>query len=382
MSNYFNIYFDLESNQEIIKYRKLNKEYVLEAQEAENLIEYGIDENENPFHIIDFNSITEETSAYEAVFIDCISSTDKYEVKVQPIGTYLIDFLNINLNDENDLKNFVFKYGLDNLLWLDKSNILNNCIIYTVSDFDKTFTRFFNSIKKTVSKLQQDFKESITFCFNDSRDKEIDKLNAKQRYFLSFHGCTSNIYFTKTPKLQKYSNGISVNYESFFTTDIDLAEFTTEELINTVSSKNFAFAPSFYSCSRIENALFISFVNLVEAKDFHINKCANCARFFIPASKSNEKYCNNLITDNSSRTCKDVGADKKYKNKVMEDEVTALFSNTGSTLSMRVKRNPDILKYKECYDKWKKSYKTQKQKYLNGELTKDETIEWINNMRR
>lgn len=49
---------------------------------------------------------------------------------------------------------------------------------------------------------------------------------------------------------------------------------------------------------------------------------------------------------------------------------------------MRVKRNPDIPKYKECYDKWKKSYKTQKQKYLNGELTKEETIEWINNMRR
>jgi len=382
MSNYFNIYFNIESNQEIIKYRKIKKEYLLEVQEPEDLIEYGIDESENPYHIIDFKSITEETPAYEAVFIDCISGTNKYEIKVQPIGTCLIDFLNINLKDENDLKRFAFKYGLDNLLWLDKSHILNNCIIYTVSDFDKNFTRFFNSIKNVLSKIQQEFKETITFCFNDSGDNKINKLNPKQRYFLSFHGCDGNIYFTKMPKLQKYSKGISINYDSFFTTDIDLNEFFTEQLINTVSAKDFTFAPSFYSCLRIENALFISFINLLETKEFHINICANCGKFFIPISKSNEIYCDNPLADDPSRTCKVVGADKKYKAKIKDNEIIALIRSTSSTLSMRVKRNPDIIEHEIKYNKWKVNYPIQMKKYQDRKITKDELINWINDVRR
>lgn len=385
MNSKFFIYFDAKENKEIIKYRKLNKEYVLDTNETDLLNEFDIYEEENPYHIIDKEfvaNITEFTPAYEAIFINTASDIEDCEMRVQPIGTFLVDFLNINLDNCSDLKGFVFKYGLDNLLYMDKINTLHTYLTYSVKAFDELFINFFESVKNVISKLQLEFKEAINFCFNDSRDKEINKLNAMQRYFLSFHGCDSNIYFNKIPKFQKYAKGISVDYDSFFNTDISLSEFTTKQLVNKVASKDFSFAPCFYTCSKLENSLFLSFVNLLDVKDLHINKCANCTKFFIPASKSNEKYCNNLIAGDSSRTCKDVGADKKYKNKVKEDEVTALFSNTGSTLSMRVKRNPDISKYKECYDKWKKSYKAQKQKYLNGELTKDETIEWINNMRR
>lgn len=377
-SNFF-IYFDLKNEKEIMKYRRLCKNYILDSNEPELLEEFQIQDDENPYHIIAPNEIKDYTPAYEAIFVNSLNDLD---IKIQPIGTFLIDFLNINLDNSYDLKSFAFKYGLDNLLYLDKLNIFNTYTTYTVSDFDRLFDDFFNSIKNQLSKLQQEFKDTINFCFNDSGDTEINKLNAKQKYYLSFHGCDGKILFTRTNKFRKYSNGISIDYESFFDTDINLSKYTQKQLIYAVASKDFAFTPYSYNCSKLENILFVSFVNLLDTTDLHINTCANCGKFFIPISKSNEKYCDNLITSDSSRTCKDVGADKKYKNKVKEDEVTALFSNTGSTLSMRVKRNPDIPKYKECYDKWKKSYKTQKQKYLNGELTKEETIEWINNMRR
>lgn len=382
MNNKFCIYFDLEANQEIIKHRKLNKEYILEADEPELLIEYQIDEDENPFHIIDFESITEDTPAYEAIFFNSVNGVEYFETKVQPIGTYLIDFLNINLTNDSDLKKFAFKYGVDNFLHLDDSNILNSCIICTVNDFDRMFTRFFKSIKNEIAKLQLEFKEAITFCFNDFGNKEINKLNPKQRYFLSFHGCDGNIYFTKTPKFQKYSKGIAIDYEAFFDTDIHLSKFTTEQLIDAVSSKDFAFAPSFYICPKLENALFISFVNLLETKDLHINNCANCGKFFIPNSKSNEIYCDNPLLDDPSRTCKVVGADKKYKAKIKDDEIISLIRTTSSTLSMRVKRNPDIKEHKTKYNKWKVDYPIQMKKYQDGKVTKDELINWINDIRR
>ena len=49
---------------------------------------------------------------------------------------------------------------------------------------------------------------------------------------------------------------------------------------------------------------------------------------------------------------------------------------------MRVKRNPDIKEHENKYNAWKEVYPIQMQKYKNGEITKDELINWINNVRR
>ena len=103
---------------------------------------------------------------------------------------------------------------------------------------------------------------------------------------------------------------------------------------------------------------------------------------FIPTSKSNEVYCDNPLVDDSSRTCKVVGADKKYKAKIKDNEIITLIRSTSSTLSMRVKRNPDIKEHKIKYDKWKISYPVQMKKYQDRKITKDEFINWINDVRR
>ena len=355
MNNSFFIYFDLKDNKEIIKYRPLNKKFV---------------------------DGTDITPSYEAIFINNDNDLEDYKMRIQPIGTFLLDFLNINLAHCSDLKSFAFKYGLDFFLYLDKLNSLHTYLTYSVAEFDELFVKFFEAAKNTISKMQLEFKEIINFCFNDSGDDDINKLNAKQRYFLSYHGCDSGTYFTKVPKFQKYSKGISVDYDSFFTTDIGLPEFTTKKLISNVASVDFTFAPSFYACAKLENVLFLSFINLLETRDLHINKCANCGRLFIPSSKSNEKYCDTPLEDDSSRTCKDVGADKKYKAKLKDNEIISLIRNTTSTLSMRVKRNPDIKEHQKKYNKWKIDYPIQMKKLQDGEITKDELLNWINSVRR
>lgn len=355
MNNKSFIYFDIKENKEIIKYRKLDEKFV---------------------------EATDITPSYESVFINTENDIDDYELIIQPIGTLLLDFLNISLDNCYNLKTFAFKYGIDNLLYMDKKNILHTYLTYPVKEFNQLFIEFFESVKNSISRLQLEFKEIIEFCFNDSGDKKINKLNPKQRYFLSFHGCDNGIYYTKQPKFQKYSKGISLDYDSFFNRDIELEQYTNNKLIQAVSSKEFVFAPSFYSCSKIENVLFLSFINLIEITDLHINICANCGKFFIPTSKSNEKYCSYKLNDGSGRTCKDVGADRKYKAKIKDDEINSLIRNISSTLSMRVKRNPDIVEHKTKYDNWKENYPIQIKKFQNNEITKDELINWINDARR
>lgn len=57
--------------------------------------------------------------------------------------------------------------------------------------------------------------------------------------------------------------------------------------------------------------------------NFVINKCENCGRLFIPATTNNnpyqkarneQKYCNNLYLD-TGKTCKEIGATNKHKEK-------------------------------------------------------------------
>ena len=379
MRGNFFIYFDLKSNLEIIKYRKLMKEYILESDDKELLDDCCINEDENPYHIVDAKLINEYPDINKKIFINTLLEMDTI---VQPIGTFFIDFLNVNLNSVNSLMDFVFKYGLDLILNMDKLNILKSYECYSEDKFEITFNKLHSSLKDALVKIQNNFKESVQFCFQDSGDKEINLLDAKRRYFLSFNKAFGGLHARYLAKLQPYSKNIQTNFTSFYDTNVKLENYEQSELIEKVAAKDFAFVPFSYDCLKLENALFISFINLLDTNNLNINTCINCGKLFIPSSKSNEKYCNNPLSIDSSRTCKDVGADKKYKEKIKDDEIISLIRSTSSTLSMRVKRNPDINVHEKKYNNWKKNYPTQMKRYQNKEITKDELINWINDIRR
>ena len=112
MNNKSFIYFDIKENKEIIKYRKLDEKFV---------------------------EATDITPSYESVFINTENDIDDYELIIQPIGTLLLDFLNISLDNCYNLKTFAFKYGIDNLLYMDKKNILHTYVTYPVKEFNQLF---------------------------------------------------------------------------------------------------------------------------------------------------------------------------------------------------------------------------------------------------
>lgn len=379
MKGNFFIYFDLKSNLEVIKYRKLMKEYILESDDKELLDDCCIDEDENPYHIVDAKLINEYPDISKKIFINTFLEMNTI---VQPIGTFFIDFFNVDLNSVNSLMDFVFKYGLDLILNMNKSNILKSYECYSEDEFEITFNKLHSSLKDALVKIQNNFKESVQFCFQDSGDKEINLLDAKRRYFLSFNKAFGGIHARYLAKLQPYSENIQTNFTSFYDTSVKLENYEQSELIEKVAARDLAFIPFSYDCLKLENALFISFINLLDTNNLNINTCINCGKLFIPSSKSNEKYCNNPLSIDSSRTCKDVGADKKYKEKIKDDEIISLIRSTSSTLSMRVKRNPDIDVHEKKYNNWKKNYPAQMKRYQNKEITKDELINWINDIRR
>ena len=81
---------------------------------------YNIDVETNPFHIINRKNlrILYKDVELTKIFIDYDS---EFDIKTQPIGKFLLDFINIDLSDYSDLKDFVFQYGFDILRNYDKT---------------------------------------------------------------------------------------------------------------------------------------------------------------------------------------------------------------------------------------------------------------------
>ena len=82
-------------------------------------------------------------------------------------------------------------------------------------------------------------------------------------------------------------------------------------------------AEEVYELENTAEQIFFELFKVIQ-NSFVINKCENCGRLFIPATNNNnnpyqkarndQKYYNNLYL-NTGKTCKEIGASNKHKEK-------------------------------------------------------------------
>ena len=122
--------------------------------------------------------------------------------------------------------------------------------------------------------------------------------------------------------------------------------------------------------------VIISFNQVLQSNKKVIKRCDNCGKFFIPISKSNEIFCDNLY-GTTNKTCKQVGAAISYNNKLKKDDVQRKYRSTYSNWCMLVKRYPDIESYKLNFEIWKKEAKKFKDDIKKGLSTNDDFLDWL-----
>ncbi|MBQ2937274.1 MAG: hypothetical protein IJE05_00075 [Clostridia bacterium] len=95
-----------------------------------------------------------------------------------------------------------------------------------------------------------------------------------------------------------------------------------EEIVKIMKEKKIV-AEEVYELENTEEQIRFELFKVIQ-NNFVINKCENCGRLFIPVTSSNnpnqkgrndQKYCNNLYK-NTGKTCKQIGALNKQKQKV------------------------------------------------------------------
>ena len=114
---------------------------------------------------------------------------------------------------------------------------------------------------------------------------------------------------------------------------------------------------------------------------YRFKRCKNCGRFFIPFSRSDELYCNQISPQDGSRTCKQYGTDRLWYDKLKKDEAAKLARNIYMQKQMLVKRNSDIVEYRKAFERFKVEKKQWEKDVKDGCKTREEYIAWLNSFK-
>lgn len=127
-----------------------------------------------------------------------------------------------------------------------------------------------------------------------------------------------------------------------------------------------------YSVSTIHDMLELEFTKMLEY-DIRLHKCKICGRYFIIKGNYVSDFCNR-VREGNTRTCQQIGAQRKYDERLKTDEAVALFRKYYKRYYARTKVNqikPD--KFRE----WNYKACEMRDRCQNGEITPQEFEEWL-----
>ena len=138
----------------------------------------------------------------------------------------------------------------------------------------------------------------------------------KQKEYLIY---TTHALFLDTKFKTKYICDTELSFEE--------RRLDVEKIVEIIKEKHIV-AEEVYELQNAEEQIRFELFKVIQ-NNFTINKCENCGRLFIPSTTSNnpnqkgrndQKYCNNLYLD-TGKTCKEIGAIYKQKEKVQNSSI-------------------------------------------------------------
>lgn len=319
------------------------------------------------------------------------------------LGTLLLKFVNYDFTDFNCFVEFVQEYGVPGIIFYDVNkepsnpfnkyinlNITNDRknIFLTENDFILVCKKIFEKRKRILIDYQSEFKKLINFINNLSNLDYLNGFSIADRFYIYKYANDDYLHLSL-----ELSSFISLLYDIDTINNLNPHSFCNvknsfEENAKTIAEKlksspqkynNDLFLSFCFNCHTVESACFITLLELIK-NDTPIYICKNCGKYFIPSSKKNTLYCNNIYEH--GKTCQEIGAMITYNEKLKNDEINALYRKTLSAKKMLANRNPDIPMYLEKYEKWKKEANKLKKDIRQGLRTQEDFKNWIEKTRK
>lgn len=286
-----------------------------------------------------------------------------YKINMQPIATFLSDFLNCNFDEYNEFLSFFCKYSLSlldykKLVKLFKNNTCSD------KDFEQFILNLLDKNKIHYKKLQEQTDAILDYCLLNPNKKALEFKPIERLYVL--RRISPTLTLLNESKSAYYSVNLFSSYPG--ETEKQIYEFLSKKK-NEVTELSLILP---YDISAI---LYKSICSILK-EEVYLKVCKNCNKYFIATNKS-LNYCSNLAPNDNKKTCKEIGRRISFQNSKNNDPVLSLYYQVYSRKSMMKSRNPDIEQYSNSFNKFKEAGKKKLNKYKQGEISSEDLKKWI-----
>lgn len=285
-----------------------------------------------------------------------------YVVLAQPLGTFFVDFINVDFNNIDEFKEFFLKYPSSILDKNYKKIIKKN--EYSESEFNELLNKIYDKKVSTLKKIQRQVDEILDYTIiHPRRNKEFtptDRLLVLQTVHENLTLLRNNSMETLT--FYKLNNApISNKTENELYDMIKKNEHSVEKITVSIPTS-------------IESLIYFSLCNVIE-NNLILKICKNCNNYFF-ANNSKTEYCNN-IAPYSDKTCIEIGRNNSFIKTLNEDDLLERYYKIYHRKATLARRNPDIKEYVKSFDNYKKFGKIKLADYKSKSISKEEFKSWL-----
>lgn len=190
------------------------------------------------------------------------------------------------------------------------------------------YMKFFETIRdlliENFIEKKTDLKERLELISKYSNNSLIRNLSVPEKLFLYETKRVFDIHYVNTKPA--HALFLDTKFKTKYICDTELSfeerRLDVEKIVEIIKEKHIV-AEEVYELQNTEEQIRFELFKVIQ-NNFTINKCENCGKLFIPTTTSNnpnqkgrndQKYCNNLYL-NTGKTCREIGALNKQKEKV------------------------------------------------------------------
>ena len=176
---------------------------------------------------------------------------------------------------------------------------------------------------QNIIEKKTNLKERLELISKYSNNSLVRNLSVPEKLFLYETKRIFDIHYFNTKPAHALFLDTKFKIKYICDTEFSREErnLDVEKIVEIMKEKNIV-AEEVYELENSEEQIRFELFKVIQ-NNFVINKCENCGRLFIPATTNNnpyqkasneQKYCNNLYLD-TGKTCKEIGATNKHKEK-------------------------------------------------------------------
>ena len=215
------------------------------------------------------------------------------------------------------------------------------------NEYMKYFETIRDSLIDNFMEKKTDLKKRLELISKYSNNSIVRNLSTEERLYLYEAKRVFDIHYLNTNPA--HTIFLDTKFKTKYVCDKGLSlqerRLDVEDVVKLIKEKHIA-VEEVYELKNTEEQIRFELFKVIQ-NNFTINKCENCGRLFIPVTTSNnpnqkgrndQKYCNNLYLD-TRKTCKEIGAFNKQKQKVQNSAILKEYNREYKSYTIITQKN-------------------------------------------